>query len=182
MNITLTHRDQDSQARIDSAIEFATIKHAGQFRKYTGNEYITHPITVAHIVSHYTDDADMIIAAILHDVQEDCDVTNDELKELFGDDVSYMVEGLTHTYIGNRAQRKHETNLKLQAYDNRVKTIKIADNLHNLGSVMKYDEKFAMTFVKEAITMRESLHGGDAILMGKLTAVLESARIRFNIT
>lgn len=182
MKHKITHPDPESQRRIDHAIEFATKKHEGQIRKYTGEPYITHPITVAYIVSLYTDDANMIIAAIMHDTQEDCDVTNDEIKQLFGDDVAYLVDGLTHVDDGsNRASRKEKTNAKLASFDDRVKTIKIIDNLHNLGSVLKYDPKFAITYVKEARVMSEHLVGGDVNLHKKLRQVLTTATVTLNI-
>lgn len=167
--------------RLQKAIYFANIKHDGQVRKYYNQPYITHPLAVANIVALHGGSENMIIAAIAHDLIEDCNVTKEEIASLFGDDVAYMVDGLTHTTEGNRAQRKHETNLKLGACDGRVKTIKIADNLHNLGSVMKYDPKFAITYIKEAIVMSDYLIDGNPVLYKKWNRVLTNARKRFNI-
>lgn len=166
---------------IQKAIFYANIKHEGQVRKYYGLPYISHPLTVAHIVAKHGGTENMIIASILHDCIEDCNVTKEEIARLFGDDVAYLVDGLSHTTVGNRAQRKHETNLKLGACDSRVKTIKIADNLHNLGSVMKYDPKFAITYLKEAMVMSEYLADGNQVLFKKWIRVLSSAKKRFDL-
>ena len=74
--------------------EFAFSQHKGQLRE-SGHPYITHPLAVAQIVARLELDHSAISAALLHDVQEDCDVSNKEIAELFGDDVASLVEGLT---------------------------------------------------------------------------------------
>ncbi len=182
MKHKITHPDPTLQPRIDEAIGFAVNAHAGQMRKYTKEHYVSHPLAVAYMVSLYTADVNMIIASLLHDVIEDCGVTKEELAARFGDDVAYLVDGLTHVEDGsNRASRKEKTNAKLASFDDRVKTIKIVDNLHNLGSVMKYDPKFAITYVKEALVMSVHLTGGNAKLHKKLRQVLTTATAKLNI-
>ncbi|MEK7182016.1 MAG: HD domain-containing protein, partial [Patescibacteria group bacterium] len=57
--------------QIDKAIQRATVLHHGQERKGTGAPYIVHPYAVAFLLAHYTDDEDVIIAGLLHDVLED---------------------------------------------------------------------------------------------------------------
>ena len=60
-----------SQGLIDHVLQMATEYHEGQVRKYTGEPYIIHHIAVANKVSQYTDDCEVICAALLHDVIED---------------------------------------------------------------------------------------------------------------
>src|SRR5687767_6755361 len=95
---------------INDALIFATEKHAGQSRKYTGQPYIFHPIAVAMMVMETPDHTDdMVAAALLHDVVEDCGVHLDEVGARFGDGVKDLVYWLTDIATpadGNRAKRK----------------------------------------------------------------------------
>ena len=80
--------------RIMQALEFAAKAHEGQKRK-SGEPYIFHPIEVAKILVAYDCDTDSIIAALLHDTVEDTEVTLDQVKKLFGQEVASLVDGLT---------------------------------------------------------------------------------------
>jgi guanosine-3',5'-bis(diphosphate) 3'-pyrophosphohydrolase len=64
---------------IREAYEYAAICHEGQLRK-TGDPYITHPVSVAYMVANLELDHQAIIAALLHDVQEDCGVSNEDAR------------------------------------------------------------------------------------------------------
>ena len=80
----------------NKALQFATEAHGSQVRKYTGEPYITHPIAVADIVrtvEGHTEE--MLVAAVLHDVVEDTDVTIDDICKEFGTVVGMYVEYLT---------------------------------------------------------------------------------------
>lgn len=79
------------------AVEFAVVKHNGQFRKGSGAEpYVVHPIGVAKLLAMYGLDNEAIIAAaLLHDVMEDCGVTYEELTKEFGQAVANAVRELT---------------------------------------------------------------------------------------
>ena len=77
---------------VNEAIEFATRAHNGQFRKGTKTPFIVHPMEVFAIVTRMTDSRDVWVAAILHDVVEDCeDVTIEQIQEKFGDYVAFLV-------------------------------------------------------------------------------------------
>jgi len=80
---------------LEKAIAFATEKHAGQ--KYGDKPYITHCLAVLERVEGYTSDKDVLCAAVLHDVIEDCGITRDELERMFGVFVAEWVETLTRT-------------------------------------------------------------------------------------
>ena len=58
------------------AYRFAEVAHAGQQRKYIGTPYITHPVAVARLVMRFEHDEAMVMAALLHDVEEDCGISN----------------------------------------------------------------------------------------------------------
>ena len=80
--------------RLEKAIDFATKKHEGQFRK-SGEEYITHPLRVAGILVEWGMDIDSVIAGVLHDVVEDTETPLEDLEENFGKDISFLVDGVT---------------------------------------------------------------------------------------
>ena len=76
---------------IEEAVAFARRAHAGAVRKGTNIPYITHPMETAVIISLMTEDEDLVVAALLHDVIEDTDVTPEELEERFGRRVTELV-------------------------------------------------------------------------------------------
>ena len=78
--------------KIAQALDFAAQAHAGQKRK-SGEDYIYHPIEVAKILVAYDCDTDSIIAALLHDTVEDTAVTLEQVRKLFGEEVSSLVDG-----------------------------------------------------------------------------------------
>jgi len=79
---------------IQRAYELANNAHAGQFR-LSGEDYICHPVSVALILSGMKMDADCIMAALMHDVLEDTDVTYEELSEQFNEDVAELVDAVS---------------------------------------------------------------------------------------
>ena len=130
---------------IQKAFEFANEAHKG-VRRRSGEPYILHPIAVAKIVvSNIGLGYKSIVAALLHDVVEDTDYTIDDLRNLFGDKVATIVEGLTKikTVLDNedKAQQKsmQAENFKrilLTLNDDvRVVLIKLADRLHNCRTI-----------------------------------------------
>ena len=130
---------------IQKAFEFANVAHKG-VRRRSGEPYILHPIAVAKIVaSNIGLGYKSIVAALLHDVVEDTDYTVDDLRNLFGEKVATIVEGLTKikTVLDNedKAQQKsmQAENFKrilLTLNDDvRVVLIKLADRLHNCRTI-----------------------------------------------
>lgn len=128
--------------KIRSAYEYATAMHEGQFRK-SGEPYITHPISVAVIVTELELDTDSVCAALLHDTIEDCkDKTNlDVLKKKFGAEVAELVDGLTKLtdiHFENKEDESIENLRKMflaMSKDIRVILIKLADRLHNMRTL-----------------------------------------------
>lgn len=126
--------------RIRDAYFFAATAHKDQKRK-DGMPYITHPIAAAEIISELGLDTDSIIAAILHDVIEDTDVTYGDIKQRFGPSVADLVEAvtkLTRVQYTSKEEEQMENLRKMffaMAKDIRVILIKIADRLHNMRTI-----------------------------------------------
>ncbi|PLY12383.1 MAG: bifunctional (p)ppGpp synthase/hydrolase [Sulfurimonas sp.] len=130
---------------LKKALEYSKTAHKTQFRK-SGQPYVIHPILVAAIVSSITNDEAMAIAALLHDVVEDTHINIDEIQELFGTDVSHLVEGLTKIdSIRDAELIPSHSNERLvvsalsfrkmllaSIKDVRVLVVKLCDRLHNM--------------------------------------------------
>ena len=133
-------------ALVKDALEFAIASHDGQLRR-NGDPVITHPLHAAETVAALQLDASTIAGALLHDVQEDCDVTNEEISKRFGSEVAVMVEGVTKlSQISGQAAeaRSGEEHIQAEnlrkmflamAQDLRVVIIKLADRLHNMKTL-----------------------------------------------
>ncbi|MBX7131215.1 MAG: bifunctional (p)ppGpp synthetase/guanosine-3',5'-bis(diphosphate) 3'-pyrophosphohydrolase [Fimbriimonadaceae bacterium] len=145
-NIREQHPDANIN-RIRYAYFFAEEAHAGQTRS-SGEPYITHPLAVAEILTDLGMDDDSIVAALLHDVLEDCPAcTPQQIEALFGGDVLHLIEGVTKLKMrssndgsprqralaeSNRAAESLRKMLLAMAKDVRVMVIKLADRLHNM--------------------------------------------------
>ncbi len=122
------------------AYKFAEQCHEGQIRQ-TGEPYITHPLAVATILAEMHLDHEGIMAALLHDVLEDTHVNKKELKDLFGNTVADLVDGLTkldEIETASRAERQADSFQKMtlaMSKDVRVMLIKLADRLHNMRTL-----------------------------------------------
>ena len=131
---------------IEEAFAFAESCHAGQERK-SGDPYIVHPVDAALTVANLQLDADAISAALLHDVQEDCGVPNEEIASRFGADVAKLVDGVTKLKrlewqspdVSNVDASVQAENLRkmflAMAEDVRVVIVKLADRLHNMRTL-----------------------------------------------
>jgi len=126
--------------RLWSAFHMGHDAHDGQKRR-SGEPFFIHALTVIDILSDLRMDADTIIAGLLHDVVEDTDVSLNEVRTRFGDDVARMVDGVTKISdlrSHNPEARKAENYRKLVftiAQDPRTVLIKMADRLHNMRTV-----------------------------------------------
>ena len=94
LNLYRKNHEPGNKELIRTAYDFAKEKHDGIFRS-TGESYIYHPVRTAKYVAEWGFDSDVIAAALLHDVVEDCDVSLDEICRLFGEDVSGIVDAVT---------------------------------------------------------------------------------------
>lgn len=147
---------------IEAAIKFATDAHEGQVRKYTGEPYITHPITVSEILAHYHPEStdDMIIAAILHDTVEDTDVTIKDVTEAFTSEVSVLVDWLTDVSLksdGNRANRKRIDRMHTHRAPVNAQIVKCADIIHNTSDIRENGGSFAEVYLSECRLTAEGM-------------------------
>lgn len=136
----LNDEKQYDLSKIISAYEFAAKAHANQVRS-SGEPYITHPLAVSFILLELGMDTDTICAAMLHDVVEDTDVTLEELKKLFGQDVAMLVDGVTKLgkiplFTKEEQQAENVRKILLaMSQDIRVIIIKLCDRLHNMRTL-----------------------------------------------
>ena len=125
---------------IKKAFEFCVEHHMGQ-KRLTSEEYYIHPFNVAKIIVTLGMDSQSIAASLLHDVVEDTDVTIEEIKKLFGDEVALLVDGVTkigRISISSKEQQQAESLRKMliaMGKDIRVIIIKLADRLHNMRTI-----------------------------------------------
>lgn len=148
------------------ALLFASAAHAavGQKRKYTGEDYIVHPIAVAEIVATVSDDPRMKAAALLHDVVEDTAVTLDHIRHHFGDWIADRVEELTDVSKpedGNRKARKALDREHSAAASAEGQTIKVADLIDNTRSIVAHDPDFAVRYMREKRALLDVLTKAD---------------------
>ena len=135
----------DSVVQIKAAYEFASRAHQGQLRK-SGGPYLEHPLDVSMILADFQLDADTLVAALLHDVPEDCGISLDEIEANFGSQVAKLVDGVTklnkltsRAQVGEARSMVQAENLRKMllatAEDLRVVLIKLADRLHNVRTL-----------------------------------------------
>ena len=130
---------EDELQRMYRAYELAAEAHSQQRRK-SGEPYIIHPIAVATIVAQELELGDNpIISAFLHDVVEDTDYTVEDIRELFGDDVAFLVDTVTKrkkdSYQHSKQVDNYRQILESVHYDIRALLIKLADRLHNMRTL-----------------------------------------------
>lgn len=143
---------------IKKAYDFAKEKHGNQLRK-SGEPYIIHPIQVAYILADLGLDDSTICAALLHDVVEDTDITNEELAKLFSKEIEELVDGVTK--LGNlkytSAEEQQVENYRkmflAMGKDIRVIIIKLADRLHNMRTLKFLSRERQLANAKETMDL-----------------------------
>ena len=140
LTASLDYLDPAGVEQVRLAYRFADEAHLGQMRS-SGEPYITHPIAVAAQCATWKLDAQALMAALLHDVMEDCGVTKAELIDRFGAPVAELVDGLTKLdklQFNTREENQAESFRKMllaMARDVRVILIKLADRTHNMRTM-----------------------------------------------
>jgi len=153
---------------LNDVLAFANKAHAGQKRKYTGEDYIVHPMRVAFAgiyAGGRTAQPTAIAAALLHDVIEDTHITIEFMRLFLSktfcdnrdtDEIVRLVTSLTDVYTKksftklNRVERKHRELVRMtEVFDETLFLIKLADMLDNQSSINKHDPLFAEVFNAE---------------------------------
>lgn len=140
-NTKKSNKKSDSKL-IRKAYEYAKDHHGDQLRK-SGEPYIIHPVQVAYILSTLGLDDSTICAALLHDTVEDTDITKQDLTQIFGQEISDLVDGVTKLsklQYASMEEQQVENYRKMflaMGKDIRVILIKLADRLHNMRT-LKY--------------------------------------------
>ncbi|HET6353858.1 RelA/SpoT family protein [Streptomyces sp.] len=132
------HHPEADLAILHKAYVLAESSHRGQFRK-SGEPYITHPLAVTLILAELGAETTTLTASLLHDTVEDTEVTLDQVREEFGAEVCYLVDGVTKLEkVDYGAAAEPETFRKMlvaTGNDVRVMSIKLADRLHNMRTL-----------------------------------------------
>ena len=135
---------------IKKAFDYADNHHGNQCRQ-SGEPYIIHPLNVAYILADIGLDDSTISAALLHDVVEDTEITDQEIRQEFGSEIAEMVEGVTKlgsmqfASIEERQVEDYRKMFLAMGKDIRVILIKLADRLHNMRTLkyLKRDRQIA---------------------------------------
>lgn len=167
---------------IKKAYDYANKKHFG-VKRITGDDYITHPLSVAMILTDINADSACLCAALLHDTIEDTDSTKEEIIELFGEEVALLVDGVTkinRLHFSNAGEQMAANQRKILvglSEDVRVIIIKLADRLHNMRTL------YVMPVEKQKKKARETLEiltpVADRLGINKIKSELEDLSLRY---
>ena len=142
--ILQNYQESDHDLIID-AFNYASDGHKNQ-KRLSGESYITHPLQVAHYLSNLNLDTETIIAAFLHDLIEDTEVTYNDIKKNFGKEVADIVDGVTKIdkiNYNSKEEAKADAIRKMviaMSKDIRVLILKLADRLHNIETIQYHNE------------------------------------------
>lgn len=153
-----THLEHVDDEMIRDAFALACQSHKGVTRA-SGEPYYIHPLEVAKIVaSELSIDGESVVAALIHDTVEDTDVTLTDVREVFGETVANLIDGVTKIegVFKNRQSKQAETFMKLilsMADDIRVVLIKFADRLHNIRTLQYLPREKQMKIASETLDL-----------------------------
>lgn len=150
---------------VEKAFVWAAKYHDGQIRK-SGDPYLSHPLEVAYILAKMKMDLPTIAAGFLHDLVEDCQIPLETIKKEFGEDVAFIVEGVTKFKIlpgsSDKITKQAENLRKIilaMAKDLRVILVKLADRLHNMRTLESMPEHKRRYIAQETLEIYAPLAG-----------------------
>lgn len=162
---------------VKKAYHFAVKAHAGVFRKWSEEPYVEHPVRVAAALARLGFPEKVVAAALLHDVVEDCPVSEAEIVAEFGAEVAALVMEVTKPVIpkesSTRAFRKAEFRKHLAGSSFYGASIKLSDMLDNSKNVAEMNPKFAAIYLPELRSDVAVLGHGHPKLLAKLKKKLE---------
>ncbi len=171
----LSHMTPTERSLVEEAFAVAQKAHEGQERK-SGEPYITHPLRVADTLAGLGLGAEVVAAALLHDVLEESDVTAEDLKKMFGEEVTFLVSSVTKLkdvdFIGEEELAENFRKMVLAtAQDIRVVIIKLADVLHNMQTLDALPQERKKRYAREVLEVYAPLAA--RLGMGELKGELE---------
>ena len=149
---------------INKAFVFGSQKHEGQKRK-SGEPYFTHPIAVARIIADLRLDVSSVCAALLHDTVEDTGVTQGDLETGFGEEIAFLVDGVTKLgkiNFNSKEDQQAESFRKMlvaMARDIRVLLVKLADRLDNMRTLEHMKPEAQLRIAQETLDIYAPLAG-----------------------
>jgi guanosine-3',5'-bis(diphosphate) 3'-pyrophosphohydrolase len=167
---------------LQKAYIFSAREHRGQVRS-SGEPYLVHPLNVAYILAELRLDETSIAVGLLHDVLEDTLTTKEKLQEVFGDDVSELVDGVTkisrYAYVSKEEQQAETFRKMLLAMvgDLRVVLVKLADRLHNMRTLQYLPEERRVSIAKETMEIYAPI--ANRLGMGRMKNELEDLSFRY---
>ena len=141
---------------LEKAFNIADSMHKDQKRK-SGEPFVIHPVAVATMLADMDMDMPSIVAGMLHDVIEDTPVTTDEMREMFGEEITYLVDGVTKLKripYSTKEELQAENLRKMflsMASDIRVIVIKLVDRLHNMRTLQYMNTDSQITKARETL-------------------------------
>jgi len=180
--------NQEHLDTIKDAFMYAKRMHEGQMRK-SGDPYIVHPLDVAITLSEYQTDPTTIIAGLLHDTIEDTDASYEDIKDLFGEEVALITEGVTklkqYKFKGLELQedklvaqaKNHQRMLLAMSKDIRVIIVKLADRLNNIRTLKAMPEEKQVSIARETMEIYAPL--AHRLGMYVLKAELEDTSFKY---
>lgn len=167
---------------ITKAYNYAYKKHFG-VKRITGDDYISHPLNVAMILTDINADASCLAAALLHDTIEDTDSTKKEITKLFGSEVALLVDGVTkinRLHFANAGEQMAANQRKILvglSEDVRVIIIKLADRLHNMRTIYVMPEEKQKKKARETLEILTPV--ADRLGINKIKSELEDLSLRY---
>jgi GTP pyrophosphokinase len=164
------------------AYVFSALEHKGQIR-HSGEPYLIHPLEVADILADMKLDAVCIAAGLLHDVVEDTLTTPERIRELFGEDVAHIVEGVTKIGaipFSSTEERQAENFRKMllaMVDDIRVILVKLADRLHNMRTLQHMNDDKRVRIAQETLDIYAPI--ANRLGMSRIKNELEELSFRY---
>lgn len=175
------HYAPDQIIKLEQAIDIASKAHQDQ-KRMSGEPYIIHPLAVCESLITWKMDISSVITGVLHDTVEDTNLTIEEVKEMFGDDVAELVNGLTKVSkvragmkdLSNYTEFTKDNLSKLLiavAQDVRVIIVKLADRLHNLQTLQYLPKDRQEKIARESLEVLGPM--ADRLGMGRIRTQIE---------
>ncbi len=137
--LSMPYASPDDKTLVEKAYEFARQAHEGQ-KRYSGDPYFVHVAETGLALADMDMSATVVAAGLLHDTVEDTEITDEDIRKEFGDEIAYMVDGVTKLgHVRYHGMQRHAESLRklfaATSQDVRVMIIKLMDRLHNVKTL-----------------------------------------------